>query len=83
MEKTTKWDISNVPPEHLWLTGGPAQARAWGSSRRRAMIARMTVKQSPLLNSGLISWVHFTLKVREPSKMNKWLLDGINKKERI
>ena len=80
---TVKQGLSNVLPEHLWLTDGPAQARAWCSSRRSTVVIGMTEKQSPLSGFGLISWVCSTLKVRESPKMNKWLLDGINKKERI
>ena len=80
---TVKQGISNVLPEYLWLTDGPAQARAWCNSRRSTVITGMTEKQSPLSDFGLISWVCSTFKVRESPEMNKWLLDGINKKEII
>lgn len=62
---------------------GPAQARAWCSSRKSTMVIGMPVKQSPLSNFGLISWVCFTLKVRQSPQMNKQLLDGISNQERL
>ena len=63
-----KQGISNVLPEYLWPTDGPAQARAWCNSRRSTVITGMTEKQSPLSDFGLISW---SFKVRESLEMNK------------